>query len=99
MGLSEGARCDQRRRYNHSPGTCDGAFVLFDLSHKLIFSKATLPVDVKLAKVDTTLVDEAKVLTWSFLDDDFGSNLSLFGTYPHSGSLSLIQATFLEPDG
>lgn len=32
-------------------------------------------------------------------DDDFGSRISLFGDYRHSGGLSLIQAALSESDG
>ena len=47
----EGNWRHQRRRYNHSVGTCNGAFLSLTQSHRLTSRKATLPVDVKLAKV------------------------------------------------
>jgi len=61
--------------------------------------KATLPVDVKLAKVGPIYTSFDKALRYSPVDDDSGGHIPLSGTYAHSGGLSLIQATLPEPDG
>ena len=77
----------------------DCGFSLLISLHGLIFSKAALPVDVKLAKVRTVHMGKHETPTLILTDDDFGSRISLFGDYRHSGGLSLIQAALSESDG
>ena len=65
---------------------------------RLTSPKATLPVDVKLAKVGLIRMGTIRHRGDVLIDDDSGSHVSLSGTYSHSCRLSLIQTTLSEPD-
>lgn len=56
-------------------------------------------MDVKLAKVRAINAGKVSLPMQGLTDDGSGNRISLFGTCPYSGGLSLIQAALSESNG